>query len=820
MNERKLVWIAGAEKEVFHALETMLEENIPHSVTKSCHSPLWIGASSTFPNVNTSFEQISHEHARRRIGSENNTIVYDAFTRFDVDAFAAISGTLIHKGVLYLLTPAISRWPTADTLELERYSVYSAHSPSAKSSLYICWLVDRLEEHTHSIELFNGSQSNHAKLLDQILQKASNDELNSTIRQPIESKVTNIRISETIRCAPQTIEISTEQLKSLSFENNEMMGDSGVETHPNPEQAAVLDRWREDFLLSQTGAEQKESQASEALSPDTMRIVTADRGRGKSTLLGMFCAIAEAEGKHCVITGPSRRAAEILMQHYNKHRERSIVQNGVEARTYSRPTAVFVPPDELLRNKVEADLLFIDEAAALPLPTLQQLTLSYRSIIMATTVHGYEGAGRGFAIRFRDWLHTRNLPSNWIKLETPTRWLPGDSLEHFCNEAFMLNAEYASTEDLEIRIARCKVEYVHANQLLKDTKTLRECFALLVQAHYQTKPMDLRHMLDGQNIRIYLLRQDSLIVGTAMIAIEGFAGSAQLEGLGRAIVEKRRRPKGHLLPQLMAQWTMDESALDMRIARIVRIAIHPELQNRGLGSEFLRSLEMQLSESMQLDATGAVFGGNERITKFWSRAGYQNFHLGRRKNNRSGERSIAIIKPTVESSAHSNRTIDRALLLYSVNFAKSTAVSIPDVPVKTNIASGVDTPNGKVNLPTDSQGQQLAQEIVEAYLNRGRSFDDSRQFIRMFLAERLGNNSSDSAVSMESTIDLESAAGLNDQNKDASSIEEDTLAALEYLLLQQATSADFRFKSAAKDFGFSGKKATETVFKQALVKLF
>ncbi len=736
MKERSLVWISGSEPEVLDLLLQQPEIQLNPLPLDHGRYNLWVGAGTQATVVNDSFSQKTASQARNLIGTECKLIIYNAYERFDVDAFAAICGMLVHGGVLYLLTPGIETWAQADQLEMQRFTVFghtkdeldtrSTRQHKGIQSRYIYWLIDRLYEYTHSMSNAGNERTGQPA------------ELNTTVRK------LNLRQIP----APAL----TRAMKNLAPGLNTRRQNGGIteltRSTANPEQQDILTHWQNPPRISTEGQAE-------------VRILTADRGRGKSALLGMLCANLLTQNTHCVVTGPKRQASDILMRHCKEHL--SSKQSGLQP-----PHCI--APDDLLANTVNTKVLMVDEAAALPLPTLKKLVETYNQVIMATTVHGYEGAGKGFSIRFKGWLQQNNIPFSWKTLKLPVRWLPDDRLEMFCNDAFMLNAEYAKVEHGTIHVKNCSVDFYPADRLLSAPETLRECFALLVQAHYQTKPMDLRHMLDGQNIRTFVLSHDSAVLGTALVAIETLGDKTMDVELRRAIVEKRRRPRGHLLPQLLAQWTQDEKALDLKIARIVRIAIHPEHQNRGLGSHFLKCIEQQLRETTNIDAIGAMFGKDKRVNRYWRQNDYHEFHLGRRKNNRSGTRSLSVIK----SLGNPLAIIDRARYLYSINFTA------------TPLAAEYDT-----DAQAIASRKTLNTEILQAYVKSNRSFEDSRQFIFDFLKDHLNLNNG-------------RAAGLQES---------------ESRLIVRATQPGFEFAQCAKELGYAGKKSAEIAFKAALHRL-
>ena len=141
-------------------------------------------------------------------------------------------------------------------------------------------------------------------------------------------------------------------------------------------------------------------------------VLTSDRGRGKSAAFGIAAAqLIQAGREHILVTGPRMRAAQAVLDH-----ARSLLPR-------ERHQAIgFRAPDELLRDSPHADVLLVDEAAAIPAPLLEGLLKRYSRIAFATTVHGYEGTGRGFAVRFNRSLDRYSNSWKQLTLAAPIRW--------------------------------------------------------------------------------------------------------------------------------------------------------------------------------------------------------------------------------------------------------------------------------------------------------------------------------------------------------------------------------------------------------------
>ena len=359
-----------------------------------------------------------------------------------------------------------------------------------------------------------------------------------------------------------------------------------------------------------------------------------DRGRGKSAAFGIAAAqLIKAGRDNILLTGPGQASVAAVIEH-----ARALVPERIEALR-------FVAPDELVRNPQPADLLLVDEAAAIPAPLLETLLKRYSRIAFATTVHGYEGTGRGFALRFSRLLDLHS--NNWktIRLETPVRWAEDDPLEKLVFRMLALDASAAPDAALcNAGLDDVRIECPDREDLAQDEQTLSELFGLLVQAHYRTRPMDLRHLLDGPNLSVYVLRLNGHVAATALVADEGGfdAETAQAVRAGRS------RPRGHLLPEALAAHLGLEQAPQLRCVRIMRIAVHPAVQRRGLGQRLVEHITTQARQT-QRDYIGSSFGATPELLDFWHAAGWSPVRLSVQRGASSGTHSVIMLKPLGEA---------------------------------------------------------------------------------------------------------------------------------------------------------------------------
>jgi GNAT superfamily N-acetyltransferase len=294
-----------------------------------------------------------------------------------------------------------------------------------------------------------------------------------------------------------------------------------------------------------------------------------------------------------------------------------------------------VAPAQLLEARPRLDLLVVDEAAGLPVHTLLALAALAPRAIFATTTAGFEGSGRGFRLRFLEALRQRGGELREFRLERPVRWPSGDPLEDWVNRLFLLNAEAAAPGDLHPG----SVRWLSGEWLAADERRLAAVVGLLSDAHYRTRPSDLQRWLDGRGVHIGLLET---VGGGPLLGVLLAQAEPGLDaGLARAVWGGERRPPGHFLPCVLA----GHGALDAArrpALRVVRIAVQPRWQRRGLGRRLLRAAR-GFARRQGFGMIGASFGARPDLLRFWNGAGFRALRVGFRRETTSGLHAAVVL---------------------------------------------------------------------------------------------------------------------------------------------------------------------------------
>ncbi len=369
----------------------------------------------------------------------------------------------------------------------------------------------------------------------------------------------------------------------------------------------------------------------EALAPGECGVLTAPRGRGKSTLLGDWMAAAWADrGMDMRLTGPTATAV-------------SAVGAAARARLGSLPAALeYRAPGELEVTAARAGTLIVDEAAALPVDRLLGLARRAGRLVLATTTGGFEGSGQGFRLRVLPALEQAGVRVRQVRLETPVRWGVADPLEDWLDGLFLLRARSATPVPRAVRW-----RWGAAADLADQPQRLEAVTGLLADAHYRTRPSDLQRWLEDPAMRLLTLEGvgHGGLFGAVLVAAE--------PGLNRPLAEAvwagERRPQGHFLPCVLA----GVGALDLAghpIWRIQRIAVHPRWQGLGLGLRLLRTVTDR-ARAEGVDLLGASFGLDAGLLRLWRRAGFDLVRVGLRPDPSSGRPGGVVLRSVATATS-------------------------------------------------------------------------------------------------------------------------------------------------------------------------
>jgi tRNA(Met) cytidine acetyltransferase len=375
-------------------------------------------------------------------------------------------------------------------------------------------------------------------------------------------------------------------------------------------------------------------------------VIRADRGRGKTSALGIAAAELLRSGSQKVVISAARadmveiafrRAMDVLPGAVRD--DNSLVWQGA--------VLEYLTPADLLSASAcedfRAELVMVDEAAHLPLPLLETLLVRLPRLVFSTTVSGYEGTGRGFDIRFRRCLD--RLRPQWRRqfLSTPLRWADDDPLEAALNTIFLLRATEAAPDAGN---GRLRVDSVSAAALVNDDLALGQVFQLLMEAHYQTTPQDLQYLLDLPS-QLIIARIGTAIVGVCQALPEGALADEQCERVSRG----QRRIKGHLLAQTLAQRSGQTQWLVAPSLRINRIAVSEGQRRRGIASALLAEL-LRNARGSGCAYLSSSFSCEPELLAFWRRQGFAAVHLASRRDTSSGSYSLMVVRPLSDNWPH------------------------------------------------------------------------------------------------------------------------------------------------------------------------
>ncbi len=378
-------------------------------------------------------------------------------------------------------------------------------------------------------------------------------------------------------------------------------------------------------------------------------ILTANRGRGKSAVLGLALSriLMETKIRKAVVTSPSLEGIQTLFEFLMKGLDvqevkyEPLIRGGqvIDVKFEGRDV-FFLTPDSAA--DVGVKLKVVDEAAAISIPTLFKILYNSKFSIFSSTIHGYEGAGRGFTLRFLKRVRSSGIPYVEERMEEPIRYPPGDPVESWLYRLLLLDAEpgdppNANPED---------TAYSHLDMEYVKEDYLRKFYGIYVLAHYRNRPNDLEMLLDAPHHFARSLEYDGEPIVSLHIAEEGGLPSSVLDNMMRG----SRDVPGHVIPSRIVLHYDFKSFGRLKGWRIVRIATHPEMQGRGFGTRALECVEEE-ARGKGVDWIGAGFGATRDLLRFWTRLKFVPVHISPKRNSVTGEYSVLLVKPISERAS-------------------------------------------------------------------------------------------------------------------------------------------------------------------------
>ncbi|KAF2979352.1 hypothetical protein EK904_012519 [Melospiza melodia maxima] len=335
-------------------------------------------------------------------------------------------------------------------------------------------------------------------------------------------------------------------------------------------------------------------------------------------------------------------------------------------------TCLYIHPADSVKLG-QAELVVIDEAAAIPLPLVKNLLGPYL-VFMASTINGSLCPGsqvRGHRAVAVPEAHPAAPPAerpepartlHEVSLHESIRYAPGDPVEKWLNDLLCLDC---------LNITRiisgcplpdtCDLYYVNRDTLFCYHRAsevfLQRLMALYVASHYKV-------CMEGEISRQSIMNS----------------------------LSRGKKASGDLIPWTISEQFQDPDFGGLSGGRVVRIAVHPDYQGMGYGSRALTLLQMyyegkfpcleeetvqkpkeittvssetvglleevvtprkdlpplllKLSERQaeHLDYLGVSYGLTPRLLKFWKRAGFVPVYLRQTPNDLTGEHSCIMLK--------------------------------------------------------------------------------------------------------------------------------------------------------------------------------
>lgn len=559
-------------------------------------------------NPDVDLTQAVYEVSKKFLGSTFKVLIMDLVNDLKPNDVGRLMGIVEGGGIVIYMAPSLERWPRLKTIFRQNLAVPNHPEPRY---VFISYFIRKLMEHK-GIYIFDTDNGRLVKTGFLKMKK----------RRRAREK---LKLPKDVLFPKEIYKVALTQ-----------------------DQVNVI-KLIEDHLVPKPGKKR------------VAIVITADRGRGKSSavgigIVGLINELMRIKNKVRVAVTAS---APLSVQAFMELAKKTLDVVGLKYREITREGQVlelkgdrfsieYWEPYTVLRLNV--DVVVVDEAAGIPVPLLHKIWRKYKRTIYATTIHGYEGAGRGFSIRFLKRLQEdKKTKLVLYEMMEPIRYSADDPIEKFQFDVLLLDAEPdpLDKEDLK-EIEEGNFEYVKYDPEYlfskEGEKELRSLFGIYVLAHYRNEPDDLGRIADAphHSVRAVKLKKSGKIVAAVQLAEEG--------GLTDDIIDELLmggKIPGNIIPdRLLKHLRLRDFGKGVGW-RIVRIAVHSDVQGKGIGTYALRKV-VEEAKRRGYDWVGAGFGVSKELMNFWIKNGFYPLHMSPDRNPVSGEYTSLVVKPLSE----------------------------------------------------------------------------------------------------------------------------------------------------------------------------
>ncbi len=457
-------------------------------------------------------------------------------------------------------------------------------------------------------------------------------------------------------------------------------------------------------------------------------VIVADRGRGKSAATGLAIAytLINFKSQKCRVTITAQTISQT--QSVFLFLSLGLEKNNLEFRIQKSDDQIvgiyltkgskieYRNPEEISKD-IKTDILIVDEAAAFPQEKLTEFLFSKNKKILISTIHGYEGTGRSFQHKILNMIKKRPRFEHQVyTLNNPIRYAEGDSIEELLKNTFLLQVEKPSIEIDEFNNLNNNAKLLTLNEPSelfseRNFELLREVMGLLIYSHYRNQPNDLLLIADSYRHSLAYLtgsiqdRHNSILLACQLAKEGALPDNIALK------IDEGHFIEGDLIPAIGIRYFSPDFA-KLKGLRIVRIATHPELKNKGLGR---MAIERILKQYNTLDWIGVSFGATVKLLKFWKKFGFKIIHIRPIKTPETSEWNIVLVKPLSDQAQVFIEQTSRDFFFQFIHLLKQSLFELKPELVLLIMQSCVSIPNYQVRIT--QSGNYRLKKYNAGYLN-------------------------------------------------------------------------------------------------------